>query len=396
VPRWILWKRIRDYFGWPADLGVRDDNKYFYWIRYGDFSAVFREIVARDLRMLPDKAADLGEERGNHLAWKWGYAAEGAALAFRLTGDEWYAQKILQSFTQVLALRDTELSLTDNFHRKKMNAWGSGRLGSYDWVAHVTLAGRIVRPVTELLADLQAQPALRQKYRNEIEDLTQTISDILLEFESDYKPILGSEFSYYWSPETGGLEPLNHIHEVAAAFLNLYKLTGKESFLKRAEEIADVFFESAWKEESGALCWPYWPKWQYGKNNPRTEPVWKTQITMPFIRQIVAESGKYKDIDLAGLAVTLRDEILLPNYEIRFRMCSEKPRPLIAGRNYDSRMTGMVAWMAIKDLEPQAVDWLADLVAARPDFFKDGWFGRSVTYRMYPYMFNKRELKTDG
>ena len=129
----------------------RDDNKYFYLLRYGNISSLFIERLEKDLQKIPQNAAHKGSERGNYLAWRWGYAAEAAQLAFKRTGNERFAKALIDSFQKVLDLRDTELNIKDDYHNKIMNAWGSGRIEGYDWVAHVTLAGRILRPVTELL-----------------------------------------------------------------------------------------------------------------------------------------------------------------------------------------------------------------------------------------------------
>ncbi|HEX5056267.1 MAG TPA: hypothetical protein VFX02_07185, partial [Gammaproteobacteria bacterium] len=385
IPDGGMWGRVREYFGWDEVAGSRDNNKYFYFMRYGDFSQVFREVLARDLVQFPELALK-NEDRGNYLAWQWGYVAEGAAIAFVRTGDRWYADALLESFDKVLALRDTELGIVDDFHGRKMNAWSSGRFRHYKRVAHATLAGRMVRPITQLLLDLQSDPSLKAAYRDKIERYTGIIKNILLEFESDYKPIPGSDLGYYRIPGTDDLEPMNHVHEVALSFLNVYRITGEEFYLKRAEDIAEVFFESVNTKESGALCWPYQPKWQYKGVAPRhMEPVWKTPVTVYFIDEIAQVSARYKSRNLAGLSLTLKDEILLPGYEVRKWMCSDRGS-IRGGDKYASRMAGIAGWMVIQDIEPRVVDWMADFIAARPDMFSKGWFGRTGTYRMYAHL----------
>jgi hypothetical protein len=145
---------------------------------------LFYDYISMELRNTTELAKNRVDNRANTLAWGWAYGAEATLIAYNNTKQTRFLDLFVGSFEKVLAIRDSELGIRDDFKRRIINSWGSGIVEEGKWIAHVTTAGRVTYPATQFIRIVSDEGL--QDYQDTANKYLDIVVQIMNEFEEDY------------------------------------------------------------------------------------------------------------------------------------------------------------------------------------------------------------------
>jgi hypothetical protein len=363
--------------------GLGSEQLYQKLLKASFHANVYYDFLAEEMANVLAQAQQDQARRSRWLAWQGSYAAEGALLAYRRTGETRFLDLFSGYFDNVLNLRDSQLGLTDQLRGRVMPAWGDGDELEGLWIAHVTQAARITYPATEFARIVRSDPALDRFVPNADRYVAAAVA-AMAAFDEDYRPIPGEGLSYFIRPGKNREEPTNHAHQVGRVYLNLYELTGDRTYQDRAAEILMVFKKGLRYDTQGYMFWSYFPYFSKEKENVRNkaEHIWKASLTAPFVYM-----AYQRDMDAPKQLVEKIAETFLANVLVN----NELGRELTGDGKVDqedvrlNQAYGFVSWLDYSPLRPEIAERTRHIVATRRDLFPKGWFYSTNLARGYAF-----------
>jgi hypothetical protein len=314
-------------------------------------------------------------------------------IAYKRTKDERFLTLIADSFEDILRLRDSELNIKDDFKKRVVNSWGSGLVKEGDWINHITIAGRITYPVSEFIYIVYTENL--EKFKPQADRYLNCIKIIMDDFEDDYKKINETNLHYYYKPTTNNLEPINHVHAAGNTFVYLYKITHQEKYKNKVKEIARVFESNIEEENNESYIWNYYPKQANVETEEKSEPMWKAQITAPFVLYAYEAGIAFQKKDIEKIINTIRKNIIIED-EINQYISSEEVDILskedLKDKKTASRVCTITGFMAFGKYEPSLNKEIAEIITKRPDIFREEWLESPYMARGYAYLLEETDV----
>lgn len=386
------------------------DRPYLYSKLYEQFikakpnMEVLYTFLNTELTRRVENAGKHTDTRGNKYAWGWAYGAHAAVLAYKANGEERFLDILVNTYSQILDMRDSELGIMDDVHGRVMKSWGSGIHKEGMWVAHVTTVGRITYPVALFCKIVMNDEHLQERYGLKAKEFLESIETAVTEFDEDfiYDPELIE--GYYIRRAYDEIEPLNHMHALGNTLVILYSITNKEEYRKKAEAIANFFLSCVDQNSGGAYEWGYRPSPEKRKGHD-AEPYWKGQITSFFPLVAYEHQIVFRKEHMKAIAATFLQNISRGNNEFNRYLSYTKFRPVLSTlETKGGKDSGLVGWIFYDVIDPEVRSIIEDAVAIRLDLFPDGWFQSTLTAQAYSYRafscegaeFMLRNKKKDG
>ena len=281
-----------------------------------------------------------------------------------------------------------------------MKAWGawtlddvaSGVLPKNTHVACIAPNARIVYPATLFAKIVKTNPALWSAYGEKADAYIKIAKETLDEFDQDWKPING--VVWYSNPYWVRAEPINHVHIVASAWLNLAQYTTDATkYNTRVQHTIDVFTKSVHYGPDGkSVYWNYFPyfavreKREYDFGKLYSEPIFKASLTAPFLLRANAQGFPLPASLLESVVNTITDvclkgsQVLFSLSPVRSHYVSPK-----ADEEYLSTVGNIVILAEFETISSTIKSKLSYLLATRPDIFPGAWMHGSHSLLGYAY-----------
>lgn len=344
------------------------------------------DAAQRFLNRTLDQAVANPDGRANEFAWFWGYTADACLTAFERCGDERFLDWIPYSYEKLLAFRDCELGLHDEYRGRITQSWGSGRYLPGTWMTHVTMGGRIIFPSLRFAQIILDAP---QRFGRHV-DTAKRYIDIGLgvahEYDEDFVLFDNGE-RYYHMPIKGDVDTINHVNSLVNAFILLSQLAGDEQALNTAIQCCRVFKQTISITKSGAYTWPLRPLWTNHRNNRRAEPIWKAQISSA-TALYAWRAGLYFDVgDMQRFARTISEIVLSDEDGIRDRV---HPRQGVLQPEKTShlrhRLVNVVGFLPWAQIDPSIEPAIVHRMRVRDDVFRGDILRLPTSMRGYAYL----------
>lgn len=340
-----------------------------------------------------------GNLRHGQLAWGSGHLGNAALRAYDRTGEVRYVALYLDYFDKLMALRDSQLGLADDFHGKVMDAWGSANLGRNTgdpsiWVAHVTHFSVLMAPATGFALRIRKDPALAA-YRPQADRIIAYFEQAYPQFDVDRKQPEGTSELWYWRPLINQYEATNHLHIQGEALLNMYLATGRPDYADRIRAIIRIFEKGATIDGQGFASWNYNPYFQDGESNSNgrepSEFVWKGGLTVPFLYQAVEAGFAVDPALMAAITRNVKDWIVADNTFKRNVNPKDSGPVTEREKRVDSAgpAASITGFLAAAAADRDIAERIRVMVATRPDIFPEGWFLSDKMARGYAYFLTR-------
>lgn len=343
-----------------------------------------------------------GELRHGKLAWASGHLGSAALTAWDRTGQVRFVTFYLSYFDKLMALRDSQLGIRDDFHGRVMDAWGSANLGRNTgdpsiWVAHVTHFSVIMGPATGFAQRVLTDPALAA-YRPQAERIVAFFDSAYPQFDVDRRRPDGTDELWYWRPLIDQYEATNHLHIQGEALVNMYLATRNPDYAERIRAILRIFEKGAEIDAQGFAAWNYNPYFQTEEQSrdhnarERSEFVWKGGLTVPLLYKATAAGFPVDPALMAAITHTVRDWVVADN-TFKRNINPQESGP-INERDRRTESAGPAAsitgFLQAADADPEIAARIRTMVATRPDLFPQGWFTSDKMSRGYAWFLSGR------
>lgn len=317
-------------------------------------------------------------------AWRYMPLGQAALRAYDHTGEDRFLELYVSSFERLMAIRDNQLGLFDDFHKKQMNSWGNDNLNRRRWVSHVTHFSVIMLPATAIARRIKEHSGL-EKHLDYANRVIEYFEQAYPEFDTDYVQVSGTEERWFWRPLKGKFEATNHLHLQGQVLLNVYAITGKEQYRERITAILDIFSKGAKIDANGMARWRYDPYFQVEaalsahNSVEEAEFVWKAGLTIPFLYQAHADGFAVDPALLRGVTKSIVDHVLANGgfatniHPYKTIVYSRKQQAKTHAR-YVKETEKITRFLAAAPESAAIPKMIFDTVTGRPDLFRGGWF----------------------
>lgn len=328
--------------------------------------------------------------KGRVFGWGWTYWGRSAVYAYRATGEQRFADIVLDVYERLLNERDDSLDMVDDLRQRVTKCWGvftpeEGPVRACE----VTTTGLILLPICDLLLS-KAGDALASEQR---ERLILSITDCLDEFDGEMLFEETVQGGYFRAPFDNSIEGLNHAHAFAAALVKAYQLTGNEKYRRDAKSIARYFLAACTAEANGTYSWAYAPSpgnlreehppmsmvERNLKHGVGGEAFYKAAVTTEFPAAAYGSEMGFSTQDLERIADSFLKNVLQADDDLNLYVSSRKIRSAGEVAQKHSALYMLIAGFSLLDsVRPEIRGKLVRLFGRRPDWFPRGWFGGSV------------------
>lgn len=325
--------------------------------------------------------------RANAFSWKWATTAEACLVAYERTGDERLVDWVSATYEDVLAWRDRELGLIDEYRGRITSSWGSGRYLPGKWLTHVTMGGRITYPSLRFAQIVLSDRAQFARHVDAAKRYIDIASEVAHEYDEDYVLFDESGEHYYQMPLKDEVDTINHVHALVNCHIALWQLTGDTDCRDKATQCCRVFGQAITVQPDGAYSWPLRPLWTKQKNNRKSEPLWKATVTT-YTAMLAWKAGlHFSRGDMEAIARTINDVVMPGETEIRDRVGAKHGITDYHQMNprYRIRLCNLVGFFPWSEISPDIHDRIMTRVAYNDNVFPDGIFNRAPAIRGYPY-----------
>lgn len=344
--------------------------------------------------------------KGRVYAWGWAYWARGAIYAGLATGEQRFADLVLDAYERLLNERDDSLEMQDETRQRIVKSWGVQTPESPLRACEVTATGLLLLPICDLLLSPLADglsPAHRQL-------LTRSITDGLDEFDSELVDDAASGGAYFRSPFDQAVEALNHTHVFAACLAKAHQLTGNEKYRRDAERIARYFLAACVLEDNGTYSWAYAPSpgnmrhmhppmsiaLNNVKNGVGGEAFYKASVTTEFAVAAHRANIGLNQTDMQRIADAFLKNVLRPNDGLNLYVSSRKDRPAEEfAQKYAAQFMLVSGFGLLDGVRPEIRERMVRLFGRRPDLFPNGWFGGPSGSMIMAYFMSRTERRLD-
>lgn len=371
-------------------------------IDLGRFSAatphldvLYDAIALQIASVLDPSAAGLPalEDRGQVFAWSWSYTGRAAITLWKSTGQERFRTLFVDSARRIMALRDDRTGRKDEVQGRIVRSWGAPWPvhGETKRITDVTVTGLISLPIATFANELARNDPLADEFGAYVHDLLQGF----WEFDRYFAVLYGGKSGLYRSwlePET--FEAQNHVHALAAAGAEIYRLVGDKDVLGRLEMLWNGFKRGIVLDDRGAAFWAYIPE-PFSAAKVAPEAFWKAAVTLEFPVACRNAGILVSDEDMNAFARTYSENVLLsddtyniliglrdPSFTYRWDASLAKPE-------LESLMPFIYRGLWFAGYEPSLAPRLTGLLRNHPLRFPDGLlrtpFGLLTRARFWPH-----------
>jgi hypothetical protein len=328
------------------------------------------------------QADELQTTRGATYAWRSSYALEAALLGYEVTGQERFLIEARDAMLEMLEHRDERYGRVDDYRGRVLKAWGTDHLDhDGEFVNVVTHAGRIATPMAWYAWIIDRDEQLRASHQRAAETLLDAAMAAVAEFDDDFRVADDGSYGYYWRAIDGRIEALNHQTSVGEALLYIAALTGEDGWKRRAEQVTDFIREVMFEQDNGTVAWRYEPTPQDPEGSP-PEAIWKSQITIRFLRHAERLNVGFDARDLAEVARSFRVNVLREDgYNAHF---AAEHEPLDEHEHHFGGPINLTPHLILGEYDQELHDELVEIVATDPDV--GGWFAHGKTVIAYAYL----------
>jgi hypothetical protein len=246
----------------------------------------------------------------------------------------------------------------------------------------------MVLPATLFAYEILRDNNLPDKYGEIAQRYIQASSEAFEEFEDDFHLVPNTNMGYLVMPHDGAPEPLSHASPYGATAAVLYKLTGKERYLDRAEQIAN-YFRASWQiDNDGSFSWPYRPI-PDGKMAGDGEFFFKGRVTIMFPLIAYDLGIIFSKEEMQGLALTFTKNIYRGNNEFNTTVSKYNGR-LVDQAEIEKRGTSIhsiAGWIGLSVVDKSIKAIIDNAMVERRDIFPQGWFGPPACVNAYACRF---------
>jgi hypothetical protein len=368
------------------------EKAYATFIRLPGNKDVLYDYLVDRMRGIVDKSVKFPKRRANILAWPWAYMAQACMLGYQNSHDERFLDLFIDSFDDVLDLRDSSLEKKDTFHNKVMRAWGSGSHIQGEWICHTTSTGRITFPAAMFVNAVNRDKKLFAKYKRKATQYFAAVRYAIEDQMVDYRMVSSDKEGYFLRAGYGTVEPLNHAHAFGSTVAVLYELTGEKQYFDIASSLASFFLNRVRKENNGSYSWSYNPDIEYSDQDP-PEPYWKAGITTQFAHVAYHAGIVFNVTDMESMAKTFTLNIFQGNNKYN-RHISQNNIELIDPNEklIKGKIRLLTNWIHFGHFDSKVIEITCDAVSYRTDIFKKGWFSSFSNSIAYAYRIKNAEL----
>jgi hypothetical protein len=367
----------------------------------GHFSAaiphvdvLYDAIALQIASVLDPSAAGLPalEDRGQVFAWSWSYTARAAIILWKATGQERFRTLFVDSARRIMALRDDRTGRRDEVQGRVVRSWGAPWPvhGETKRITDVTVTGLVSLPILTFANELARNDPLADEFSAYGHDLLQGF----WEFDRYFAVLYGGRSGYYRSwlePET--FEAQNHVHALAAAGAEMYRLTHDRDLLTRVEMLWNGFKRGITLDDKGAAFWAYIPE-PFSTQKVAPEAFWKAAVTLEFPLACRNAGILVSDQDMKAFARTYSENVLLSDETYNILIGLRDPGSTyrwdapLAKPEFESLMPFIYRGLWFSGFEPSLTPRLTGLLRHHPLKFPDGLlrapFGLLTRARLWP------------
>ncbi|MFA9429079.1 hypothetical protein [Egicoccus sp. AB-alg2] len=328
-----------------------------------------------------------GSRRGSGFAWRDSYALEAALLGYEATGQERFLVSARDRMLGMLDHRDDVLGRVDEHRERVLKAWGTDHLDPdgrhYNVVTH---AGRIAAPMAWYAWLVAQDPELGDEHADAAARLVAAAQEALLEFDDELVVADDGSYAYYWRSTHDRIDPVNHQTSVGEALVYLAALSDDPYWELRATQTAAFVRQVMYYEDDGTVAWQYAARPEDPLGS-RPEPIWKSQITIRFLRHAERLGVGFDAEDLAAVAESFRVNVLRDGSERNAMFAAE----LVAlDRREDHRYGGpnnLTPHLLLGAYHDDLHEQLFDIIVSEPAV--GGWFAHGKTAAAYAYVLDR-------
>jgi hypothetical protein len=329
------------------------------------------------------------------LAWGGSFAAEASLVGFAKTKQLRFLDLYISYFDKVILRRDDKLNKYDAYHKRVMKAWGTTELDNTTWVAFATPNARIVYTATLFSVIVRRNRSLPESYRDKAKAYVAIAEETLAEFDQDWKKVTDDDSStsralddstkWILMPMGSAFyplrrEPINHLHLVGDAWLNLWQVTENQDlkaiYKQKITSVLQVFIKSVKKGPGGTVHWNYYP--YFAKREKRelslgkrySENIWKASLTCPFVVRAHRQGFKVPPWLLKAISTTFSKVVFKENNVLR--SLSPKESGYFEVTDFDLFKASHIA--PLMEWSPSIAKKMTWLMGNRPDLFPSAWF----------------------
>jgi hypothetical protein len=337
---------------------------------YAHLDRAVLRLTTRD----PTQFGPIGS-RGRALAWNWSFWGRALVFAYAATREMRFLDRFVEAFADILDQRDDRLGLPDAAKGRIVAGWATDLDGIR--VNEGTVGGLVALPLCEFALVVRADTDAAPRYGRLAADYMTVAEEVVWEYDEDYR--LSDRGGHYVHPVTGNVEPLNHTHALAAAFVHLAVLTNRAQYGTRISQIAQRFLCSVTLEDNGAWSWPYIGQPETSASPP-AEKIWKAGTTVEFPAAAIRHGLAFCE-HVDALSRTLTLNVLRPdgiNEYVTSRRTSLM-RERFSGSSLPG--AGLALWFLMPDPLGAHRAALLARMDEQPGLFPKGWLGgaRSIT-----------------
>jgi hypothetical protein len=335
---------------------------------------VLHEWTATGLRRVLQAADDAHTRRGATYGWRASYLIEAALIGYEATGDERLIVTARDAMLSMLDHRDDRYGWSDDVRGRVLRAWGSSHIDAGVFQNIITHAGRIAAPMA-WYAWLVQQAGLGGGHQAAAGELANAAAAAMREFDDER--VVDDKLAYYWRITHDKMDALNHQTSAGEALLYLASLYRDGFWLDRAGKLAAYVRAIMLREPNGTLVWRYCATPDAPDDSP-PEPIWKSQVTIRFLRHAARLGIEFTGDDVAEVARSFRVNVLdPPDYNALF---AERRRRLKPGHRYGGP-NNITPHLLLGEYDTQLARQITDAVAGDPQV--GGWLAHPKTGSAY-------------
>ncbi|MCB8820454.1 hypothetical protein [Microvirga rosea] len=355
----------------PVDLGSFSAAKPHLDVLFDALRKHIAQILDPSAKGLPAL-----EDRGQVFAWTWSYVGRAAIILWKATGQERFRTLFVDAARQIMALRDDRTGRKDEVQDRVVRSWGS------PWPVHgvtrritdVTVTGLVSLPIASFANELYSTDPLADEFGSYCHDLTAG----LWEFDRYFLTLPDGRNGYYRSwLDPKSFEAQNHVHALAAAGVEIYRVTNDRGIHDRLSLLWGGFKRVTNIDDMGAATWAYFPDPSLTQEIV-PEAFWKAAVTLEFPLACQHANILVSDKDMRAFGRIYTKNVLLSDETYNILIGLRDPASTyrwdgpLASPDVQSLMPFIFRGLWFSDHEPSLTKRLTDLLKRHPLKFSNG------------------------
>ena len=159
------------------------------------------------------------------------------------------------------------------------------------------------------------------------------------------------------------------MNALGRVYLEMYALSGRGDFRKKAEGLAKYFKDHMRLKRNGSYEWDYWPRTNYEKVTSRfVEDVTHAQINLSFAVQAFQNGLVFDPQDMERLTATFLENIVREEGDWASTVGGEGST--VAAGTHE----GLTGWIVLDEFDPHVAITMDEFLERNTSAFPLGWF----------------------